>query len=62
MDRISVRLSDHEFTDLDALGGKNRTDNVKLAIKLAKKYNKHIGKKNGKKKRTNTDHKTEEKN
>lgn len=48
MDRLSVRLTELEFKDLDALHGGNRTDKVKTAIKLAKKYNKKKGKKHGK--------------
>lgn len=44
MERLSVRLDDDEFRSLDALGGKNRTENTKLAIKYAKKYKKLVGK------------------
>lgn len=59
MNRLSVRLDDHEFADLDALGGRNRTDNARLAIKYAKKYIKITDKKNGKKSRTNSKRKKE---
>lgn len=54
MDRLSVRLDDHEFIDLDNMGGKNRTDNTRLAIKYGKKYKKQMDKKNAK---ANTKHK-----
>lgn len=59
MERLSVRLTDHEFTDLDSMGGKNRTDNTKRAIKFAKKYKKIMDKKDGKK-RANSKHKKKE--
>lgn len=53
MERLSARLTEHEFSDLDSLGGKNRTENTRRAIKFAKKYKKIMDKKNGK----NTKHK-----
>ena len=53
MDRLSARLSDQEFTTLGSMGGKNRTDNLKLAIKYAKKWKK----KHGKNKSADTNHK-----
>lgn len=48
MDRLSVRLTDQEFILLDSFGGKNRTENVRRALKFAKKYKKALDKKNGK--------------
>lgn len=54
MERLSARLNEHEFNDLDNLGGKTRTENTRLAIKYAKKYKKMMDKKNGK---SNTKHK-----
>ena len=54
MDRLSVRLEGADFKKLDSLGGKNRTENTRLAIKYAKKWvKKH------EKQRTDSKHKAE---
>lgn len=38
MDRLSVRLTDAEFRSLDSLGGKTRSDNLRLALKYSELY------------------------